>query len=114
MRVGEYTTFMLTACHVVMEILGGLPPLTTNRPDMLIVPVVARVRRPRELVPEPGEVEAILEPTLAELMDDDAWVSQRWDGMEMWFYEFPEAILWGATAFMVRRLIAHLRSTGAS
>lgn len=96
----------------VEEIFGGLEPLTTNRPEMLIIPVVARVRRPRQLVPEPGEVEAILEPTLGELMDDDAWVVQRWDGMEMWFYEFPEAILWGATAFIVRRLIAHLRSTG--
>lgn len=93
----------------VDEILGGLPTLTTNRPDMLIVPVVAKVRRPTELIPEPGEVDAIIEPRLSDLLDDDAWTVQQWDRFTMWFYEFDEAILWGATAFMVRSLIAHIR-----
>ncbi|MDX1691206.1 MAG: CoA pyrophosphatase [Acidimicrobiia bacterium] len=93
----------------VEEIFGGLPLMTTNRAEMVIAPVVARVRRPADLIPEPGEVDLILEPTLGELLDDAAWITEPWEGFTMWFYEFPEATLWGATAFIMRSLIAHLR-----
>ena len=93
----------------VLEILGGLTPLTTRDPDRIIVPVVARIERPDEFVPDPAEVEHIIEPSLDELLDDARWESQDWQGFEMWFYEFDEAILWGATAFMVRDLLRYLR-----
>jgi len=92
-----------------VEVIGGLEPLTTRRPDMLIVPVVARVRRPRELIPEPGEVDAIIEPTIRDLLDDENWRTEEWGGHLLWFYEFPEGILWGATAFMVRGLLEYFR-----
>jgi hypothetical protein len=76
---------------------------------MLIVPVVARIRRPVRLVPEPGEVDAIIEPTIAQLLDDGAWETQKWGGHRMWFFEFPQGILWGATARMVRDLLEYYR-----
>jgi hypothetical protein len=31
----------------------------------------------------------------------------------MWFYEFPEGVLWGATAHMVRDLLGYFRRDGA-
>ena len=93
----------------VVEILGGLPSLTTSDPDRVIVPVVARIERPDELVPDPAEVEHIIEPRLDDLLDDSRWESQDWQGFEMWFYEFDEGVLWGATAFMVRNLLKYLR-----
>lgn len=92
-----------------VEILGGLEPVTTRSADMWIAPVVARIRRPAELRPEPGEVAAIIEPTIAQLLDDGNWVSRDWHGRTMWFHEFPEGILWGATATMVRRLLEYFR-----
>jgi len=92
-----------------VQVLGGLEPLTTRRSDMWISPVVARVRRPSELIPEPGEVAAILEPTIGELLDDAGWRTEEWSGHELWFYEFPEGVLWGATARMVRRLLEYFR-----
>lgn len=92
-----------------VEILGGLEPVTTRSAEMWIAPVVARIRRPPELRPEPGEVAAIIEPTISQLLDDDAWVTRDWHGRAMWFYEFPEGILWGATALMVRRLLEYFR-----
>lgn len=91
------------------EVLGGLSPATTRSAQMVIVPVVARVRRPRVLLPEPGEVEAIIEPAVDELLDDSAWRAETWGGHLLWFYEFPEGILWGATARMVRELLGYFR-----
>jgi len=44
-----------------VEVLGGLEPVSTRSAEMLIVPVVARIRRPHRLIPEPGEVAAIIE-----------------------------------------------------
>lgn len=93
----------------VVQILGGLSPVHTRSVTMKIVPVVARVDRPDVLVPQPEEVAAILEPTVAELMDDRSWRTTEWGGRTMWFYEFPEGVLWGATAFMVRELLEYFR-----
>ena len=92
-----------------VEILGGLEPVHTRSAEMVIVPVVARVVRPDRLVPQPGEVDSIIEPTIDELLDEGHWVAQDWAGRTMWFYEFPEGILWGATAFMVRQLLEYFR-----
>lgn len=94
---------------VNVHVLGGLSPLTTRSQEMWISPVVARIRRPAELVPEPGEVDAILEPTLDELMDEKRWMSEVWEGRTLWFREFPEGTLWGATARMVRELLGYFR-----
>ena len=92
-----------------VEVLGGLDPVHTRSVTMRIVPVVARVQRPSELVPEPGEVAAIIEPTIDQLLADDDWRQAEWGGRTMWFYEFPEGVLWGATAFIVRGLLEHFR-----
>jgi 8-oxo-dGTP pyrophosphatase MutT (NUDIX family) len=92
-----------------VEVLGGLDPVSTRSARMLIAPVVARIDRPAELRPEPGEVDAIIEPTVSQLLDDGAWRSEEWHGHELWFYEFPEGILWGATARMVRTLLGYFK-----
>ncbi len=92
-----------------VEVLGGLDPLTTRSREMWIAPVVARIRRPAELIPQPGEVDVIIEPTIDELLNDDVWTTQDWGGHTLWFHEFPEGILWGATARMVRQLLGYFR-----
>ncbi|MCB2223179.1 MAG: CoA pyrophosphatase [Actinobacteria bacterium] len=92
-----------------VEVLGGLSPLTTRSRQMWIAPVVARIRRPAELRPEPGEVDAIIEPTVGELLPDAVWTAEDWGGHTVWFHEFPDGILWGATARMVRQLLGYFR-----
>lgn len=91
-------------------ILGGLAPVTTRVRTNWIMPVVARIHRPAEFIPDPAEVDVILEPPLLELLDDTAWRRERWMGRKLWFYEFPEGTLWGATAHMVRELLDYVRS----
>lgn len=94
----------------ILEILGGLEPVHTRSVTMRIVPVVARVRRPGRFIPQPDEVAAVLEPTIDDLLDDDRWQTRFWGpGRKMWFYEFPEGVLWGATAHMVRDLLGYFR-----
>jgi 8-oxo-dGTP pyrophosphatase MutT (NUDIX family) len=92
-----------------VEVIGGLEPVSTRTLEMLIVPVVARVRRPERLVPSPGEVTAIIEPRLAELLDETSWRQEVWGGRTLWFHPFPEGMLWGATARMVRALLRYFR-----
>jgi 8-oxo-dGTP pyrophosphatase MutT (NUDIX family) len=93
----------------VVEVLGGLSPVTTRDKTRPIIPVVVRIERPTQLVPDRREVEVIIEPTLDELLDEDRWMQRDWFGHRLWFYEFDEGILWGATAFMVRELLDVLR-----
>lgn len=92
-----------------VEVIGGLHPVTTRVRTSWIVPVVARIERPAELTPDPNEVDAIIEPSIAELLDESQWRTSDWMGRSLWFYEFDEGTLWGATAFMVRQLLALLR-----
>ena len=95
-------------------IIGGLAPVHTRSVTMQIVPVVARVRRPQRFVMQAEEVAAILEPAVDDLLDDDRWQSRFWGpGRRMWFYEFPEGVLWGATAMMVRDLLGYFRRNPA-
>lgn len=92
-----------------IEVIGGLEPVTTRSLEMVIVPVVARVRRPERLVASPGEVTAIIEPRLADLLDESTWRQEEWAGHTLWFHPFPEGMLWGATARMVRALLRYFR-----
>jgi 8-oxo-dGTP pyrophosphatase MutT (NUDIX family) len=93
----------------VVSILGGLTPITTRDRDNLIIPIVARVERPEMLVPDPAEVDVIIEPLLVDLLDEARWRTNDWMGHTLWFYEFPEGILWGATAYIVRELLDYVR-----
>jgi len=98
----------------ILEIFGGLEPVTTRNVNKPIVPVVVRIDRPHLLVPNPQEVDAIIEPTITELLDEDAWTQRPWFGHLLWFYEFEEGLLWGATAFMMRNLLEIVRTNGSS
>lgn len=94
----------------VSEVFGALTPVTTRWRDRLIVPVVVRIERPDRLVPDPMEVDVIIEPTLDELMEEERWSTSDFHGHTLWFFEFEEGTLWGATAAMVRELIDVLRN----
>ncbi|KAG1648334.1 hypothetical protein GQR58_029938 [Nymphon striatum] len=64
---------------------------------------------PDNLVANPGEVEAILEVPLRELLLDEVWREERWirEGAEMpvTFFELYGDTIWGATGTMLRQLL---------
>jgi 8-oxo-dGTP pyrophosphatase MutT (NUDIX family) len=94
-----------------VEVIGGLTPTSTRNRRNLIVPVVAKVVRPPEWVVEKQEVAAVIEAPVVELLDESRWRQSSWFGHKLWFYEFEEGTLWGATAFMMREFLGVLRAT---
>ena len=71
---------------------------------------------PQNLVPNPGEVEAILPVTLRELLLDEVWREEIWvrDGqaMPVTFFELYGDTVWGATGNMLRQLLTMATDPG--
>ena len=114
---GPEQTAIREACEEIglpesgVEIVGGLTPITTRDPGNLIVPVVAKVRRPAEFTLQEEEVAAVIEPAMVDLLEESKWRTSDWFGRTLWFYEFDEGIMWGATAFMMREFLRILRGS---
>lgn len=88
-----------------VEVLGFLPQVDTVSFSLMVVPVVGRLPRSPLIVPDPREVTRIFTPTLSELSDEARWSSELWHGRRVWFFEIEGDVLWGATAWMTRRLL---------
>lgn len=95
-----------------IEIIGELDHLATFSSGASIIPVVGVLPAPpTDLVAEPAEVDAILHVTLAELADPAYYREEIWrfpDGRDrsITFYELMGDTVWGATARMLRQLLA--------
>jgi 8-oxo-dGTP pyrophosphatase MutT (NUDIX family) len=96
-----------------VEPVGELDHLSTVTSRSFIVPFVGALpARPRELVPDPAEVERILVVSLSELLDDGVYREEvwRWAGDErpVFFFEVEGDTIWGATAAMLRGLLVRV------
>jgi 8-oxo-dGTP pyrophosphatase MutT (NUDIX family) len=111
-----------------VEVLGELDHLMTVTSSSFIVPHVALLPDGRpQLTPSPGEVDAVLHVPVAELLLDEVFREERWtfDVTPAWappamlreregapiqrsifFFELEGDTLWGATAAMLRHLLA--------
>ncbi|MCH7790092.1 MAG: CoA pyrophosphatase [Acidobacteria bacterium] len=93
-----------------VEKVGALDTFVTVGSNSLVHPFVGTAPTPRGLVADPGEVAAILEVPIAELLHPDSWREELWpmpdDTMRpMTFFELHGDTVWGATAAMVRQLL---------
>ncbi len=95
--------------------VGLLDRFVTVGSRSLIHPVVAVLRRDPDLTPSPEEVEHILRVPLAELLLDDVYREERWPipqrggstvDRAITFFELVGDTVWGATAAMLRQLLA--------
>ncbi|MDP8959683.1 MAG: CoA pyrophosphatase [Actinomycetota bacterium] len=91
-----------------VEVLGFLDPVPTASASLVVVPVVGRLPSRPDITPDPGEVELVLEPLLEEFLHDSRWRWEAWGELQVWFFEVDEEVLWGATARMMRQLVAFL------
>lgn len=96
-----------------VEQVGRLDSFVTVGSRSMVCPFVATVERRPELVPDPAEVERVLHVALAELTNPEAWREEIWSlgpafGGERTttFFEMPGDTVWGATAAVLRRLLA--------
>lgn len=99
----------------VVEPLGELDHLTTISRRAYIVPVVAMVSGIPDLRPNDAEVDRVLRVPLSELTADGVFREERWgDGplsRPIYFFDLHGDTVWGATASMLRQLLARLTGT---
>ena len=88
-----------------VEVLGFLEPIDTVEFTLMVVPVVARIATPLDLVRSEREVEKIYHPRLSDLADSAQWAFVPWQTWKAWYFDLGGDTLWGATAHMVRLLL---------
>ncbi len=88
-----------------VEVLGFLPPVDTVSFSLMVVPVVGRLQPEPLITPDPWEVDRIYTPLVSHLADPTAWRHEIWQGRTVWFFDIEGDVLWGATAWMTRRLL---------
>lgn len=102
-----------------VDILGELDHLMTVTSGSFIVPFVAVLpARPHGLVPNPGEVDAILFVPVAELLLDEVYRAEQWSWddhtIDVFFFELVGDTVWGATGAMLRHLLGTALGLGTA
>ena len=96
-----------------VEVLGTLPAHETVT-GFLVTPVLALIRAPFTLVPEPGEVEESFYVPFDHITDPARYSVQwrRWRGERRLYYTAPYGpyYIWGATARMLRGLAERVQA----
>lgn len=96
-----------------VEVLGTLPAHETVT-GFLVTPVLALIRAPFTLVPEPGEVEEAFYVPFDHITDPARYSVQwrRWRGERRLYYTAPYGpyYIWGATARMLRGLAERVQA----
>jgi 8-oxo-dGTP pyrophosphatase MutT (NUDIX family) len=100
-----------------VRVVGWLSPLVTLALGSAIWPVIGFLDKRPAMVTDPAEVERAFTVSLAELLDDDSFLEERWrrdferpgadpDGyFPIYFYRVPGDLIWGATARVVTELL---------
>jgi 8-oxo-dGTP pyrophosphatase MutT (NUDIX family) len=98
-----------------VEIIGQLDHRQTITSRSFIIPFVGILAGRPELTPSPAEVELILHVSLAELLAADVFREERWGlpplDRPIYFFEIAGDTVWGATASMLRNLLALITGT---
>jgi 8-oxo-dGTP pyrophosphatase MutT (NUDIX family) len=99
----------------LVEPLGELDHLTTVTRRAYIVPVVALLEEPPLLRANPAEVEQVLQVPLTELLEPGVFREERWGppglARPVYFFDLHGDTVWGATAALLRQLLALLTGT---
>lgn len=99
----------------VVETLGELDHLTTVTRRSYIVPVVGLLTGRPDVVANDAEVEKILHVPVAELLAPGVFREERWGTGEtsrpVYFFELYGDTVWGATAALLRQMLAVLTQT---
>ena len=93
-----------------IEILGELNQSKTTSSNILLSAYASKIQYPFKLKINLEEVKEIIEVPIATFLKEDLWKRSlfRIDGgeLEVWFFQFGEHMIWGATAKLIRELIA--------
>jgi 8-oxo-dGTP pyrophosphatase MutT (NUDIX family) len=95
-----------------VDVVAELDHLTTVASRFVLAPFVGTLGGRPTLVPNPHEVDAVLDVSLRELGQPDVFREERWDvaalaDRPVYFFELPggEDVVWGATARILHHLL---------
>lgn len=98
-----------------IEIIGELDHLQTITSRSFIAPFVGVLPERPDLKANPAEVELILHVALDELLEEGVFREERWGlpplDHAIYFFEVVGDTIWGATAAMLRNLLAAATGT---
>ena len=96
----------------IVEIVARLDGIATVASRFSITPFVGFLPGPPELTPNPREVTRVLHVPLSALLADGVYREERWDtsfeDMSVYFFELSDETVWGATARILTKFLAHL------
>jgi 8-oxo-dGTP pyrophosphatase MutT (NUDIX family) len=99
-----------------VELIGELDHLQTVTSRSYIVPFVGVLPGRPELTANPAEVELVVHAPLSELLADGTFREERWGlpplDHPIYFFELIGDTVWGATAAMLRNLLAVVTAPG--
>lgn len=93
-----------------VEIIGELDHLATLSSNAIIAPFVGVIDGRRPFTPDPGEVEAVLEVPLPELLLEECFRHERWtrlgvEDRDIYFFDLVGDTIWGATGAMLHAFL---------
>jgi 8-oxo-dGTP pyrophosphatase MutT (NUDIX family) len=92
-----------------VQILGQLTELFIPPSNFFVLPVIGKLSYRPDFYPDPREVEAVLEVSLNEMMDETIVGSTLLDvrgvSIDAPFYDIQGHQVWGATAMMISELL---------
>jgi 8-oxo-dGTP pyrophosphatase MutT (NUDIX family) len=104
-----------------VRVLGALEPIYVYASNFCVTPWLASIDTRPAMAPSPEEVDRVLEPTLAHLLDRDNWTEHQIARGPLQFraphFAWQEDRIWGATAFILAQfvdLLAELSQSAAS
>ena len=95
------------------RILGELNQTKTNSSNILLSSFVAELEYPFKIIRNEQEVDEVIEIPFDELCETTKWERKvvAVDGEEVvtWFFYYNNRVIWGATAQLVKQLLAYLK-----
>ena len=108
----KFQIFTVSQSKLTRQVRGQLDGIGTVGSRFTITPFVGFLAAPPRLVPDPREVERVLEVPLSELLDPDIYRQEFWDtwidDLDIHFYELADETVWGATARILTNFLTHL------
>ena len=92
-----------------VEVLGTLDDMLTVTGDMIVTPIIGRVRRLPPLKINPQEVARAFTIPLAHLRAPAAWTTRSWTtpsgAVPVYYFPYDGELLWGLSAYVALQLL---------
>ena len=107
-----------------VQLVGRLPPIRLAVSDTWVVPVIARIARPLELVGHDAEVDRVFWVPLHDFTQPGTFHEEHWTRFDMpggtlrnisiLFFDLDDETVWGLTARVIAAMLEALYTPGGS